>query len=144
MTEDCQKVYICDLGIAKTKRLTEISFTCQGKGPGTFPYMSPEMFTQSRRGPAADIYSLGCLFIELFGRRRIWPKMDGPAIMQKVLGSYKTPPQGPSAAHLRVVYAHLCSKMTNLVANLRPSSRDILSAVKQIEKDSINLRLEHT
>ena len=54
-----KKVYICDMRLAKVKQLTTV--TCIGQGPGTFPYMAPEMFKESRRGPAADIYSLGCL-----------------------------------------------------------------------------------
>ena len=29
------------MGIAKTKRMTEATLTCQTKGPGTYPYMAP-------------------------------------------------------------------------------------------------------
>ena len=64
-----EKIYVCDMGLAKVKQLTESTVTCVNKGPGTFPYMAPEMFKESRRGPAADIYSLGCLFIVLFSRK---------------------------------------------------------------------------
>ena len=56
-----EKIQVCDMGLAKVKRLTESTVTCINKGPGTFPYMAPEMFKERRRGPAADIYSLGCL-----------------------------------------------------------------------------------
>lgn len=124
------------MGIAKTKRLTEATVTCNSKGPGTYPYMAPEMFIQSRRGPAVDIYSLGCLYIELFGRRRVWSQLDGPAIMQKVLGSYKTPPQGPNTTHLCPTFAILCSQMCNLDANMRLSSSDVLAAVKEMDSES--------
>lgn len=78
------------MGIAKIKQLTDASVTCVSRGPGTFPYMAPEMFKESRRGSAVDVYSLGCLYIELFGKKRVWPGLDGPAIMIKVLGSYET------------------------------------------------------
>ena len=131
------------MGIAKIKQLTEATVTCHGKGPGTYPYMAPEMFTQSRRGPAVDIYSLGCLFIELFGRQRIWQKLDGPAIMQKVLGSYKTPPQAPDTDHLCLTFNSLCTQMCNLNANLRPSSRDVLNAVEEMAKESQTLQLQY-
>ena len=81
------------MGIAKIKQLNVATATCAGNGPGTIPYMAPEMFKKCRRGPAVDIYALGCLFIELFGRRRVWEGYDSSDIMMKVLGSYKTPPE---------------------------------------------------
>ena len=83
------------MGIVKVKKAAEATVTSVNKGPGTFPYMAPEMFKSSRRGPAVDIYSLGCLFIELFVRKRVWPDLDATAIMMKVVGSYDTPPVMP-------------------------------------------------
>ena len=85
------------------KQLSETTVTSVSKGPGTLPYMAPEMFKKSKRGPAVDVYSLGYLFIELFGRQRVWPGLDGPDIMLKVLGSYDTPPEGPETSHLPCV-----------------------------------------
>ena len=61
-------------------------------GPGTYPYMAPEMFKTGCYGPSIDIYSLGCLLIELFGKRRVWPGLDGPDIMVQIMGTYDTPP----------------------------------------------------
>jgi serine/threonine protein kinase len=81
VTTDLEQVYVCDMGIAKVKRVAEATVTAVTKGPGTFPYMAPEMFKKSHRGPAVDIYSLGCLFIELFGKQRVWPDLDQTAIM---------------------------------------------------------------
>lgn len=124
------------MGIAKTKQMTEATLTCHSKGPGTYPYMAPEMFTQSRRGPAVDIYSLGCLFIELFGRKRVWRQLDGPGIMRKVLGAYNCPPQGPSTAHLCPTFAILCSQMCALEAASRPNSSYVLATVENMASDS--------
>lgn len=120
------------MGIAKIKQLTEATVTCTSKGPGTYPYMAPEMFTKSHRGPAVDIYSLGCLYIELFGRKRVWHNLDVPDIMVKVLGAYNVPPQAPSTAHLVGTFSNLCSRMCTLDATLRPNSREVLVAIKQI------------
>ena len=103
-----EKIYVCDMELAKVKRLTESTVTCIHKGPGTFPYMAPEMFKESRRGPAADIYSLGCLFIELFSRKR---GLDGPRIMLKVLGSCNTPPQGLNTSHLPPMVQDICARV---------------------------------
>ena len=87
------------MGIAKAKQAAEATVTAVSKGPGTFPYMAPEMLKKSRRGPAVDVYSLECLLIELFGKQ-VWPDLDPTAIMMKVVGSYEDPPEPPSTAHL--------------------------------------------
>lgn len=129
---DCGEVYLCDMGIAKVKKLSEATVTSDTKGPGTYPYMAPEMFIKSRRGPAVDIYSLGCLYIELFGRERIWKGLDGAGIMQKVLGSFNIPPQAPSVDHLMPVYADLCTRMCSLDSTRRPKSSEVFTLLKQI------------
>lgn len=36
---------------------------------GTYPYMAPEIFGANRRGTGVDIYSYGCLIIEVLGRK---------------------------------------------------------------------------
>jgi len=60
----------------------------------TYPYMAPEMFGGGHRSTAVDIYSLGCLYIELFGEKWVWEGItDGIQIMQKVCGSYNNPPK---------------------------------------------------
>ena len=120
------------MGISKVKHLTEASVTCANKGPGTFPYMAPEMFMASRRGTPVDMYSLGCLYIELFGRRRVWDSLDGPSIMQKVLGSFQVPPESPSTCHLPPELGELCSKLCHLDPSRRLKSQEALQTVRQI------------
>ena len=90
MGKNFEEVYICDLGIAKIKEFSDLTMTCQEKGPETFPYMAPEMFKVSRRGAAVDIYSLGC--IELFGQKRVWQGLDGPSIMHAACSWIKASP----------------------------------------------------
>lgn len=122
------------MGIAKVKQAAEATVTSMNKGPGTFPYMAPEMFLCSRRGPAVDIYSLGCLFIELFGRRRVWPGLDATAIMMKVVGSFDTPPQMPDTSHLDQPFGNLCSMLCQIDATKRPNIKEVLSMVKGLHK----------
>ena len=85
------------MGVTKLKKFCEVTMTATTKGPGTYPYMAPEMFRKARRGPAVDIYSLGALFLELFGCRRVWPGLELAEIMLKVCGS---PPEMPDMTHL--------------------------------------------
>ena len=94
VTHDLSKTYICDLGVAKIKY--QATMTTVSNAIGTYPYMAPEMFGTGHRSTAADVYSLGCLYIELFGERRVWEGItDGVQILQKVCGSYNNPPTMP-------------------------------------------------
>ena len=49
--------------------------------------MAPEVFSTVHMGIAVDVYALCCLYIELFGQKRVWPRLDGVQIMQ-VCGSF--------------------------------------------------------
>ena len=64
-------------------------------------YMAPKMNSSGHRNTAVDIYSLGCLYIELFGVKRVWQGIsDGIQIMQKVCGSFNFAPEMPATGHL--------------------------------------------
>ena len=127
VSTDFQGVYVCDLGIAKLKMAAQTTMTCVSKGPGTYPFMAPEMFKKSHRGPAVDIYSLGCLFIELFGKRRVWQDRDAPDIMMCVLGSYNNPPQMPD---VHSPFKELCAQMCQLDPNNRPTSYAVVELLR--------------
>ena len=76
---------------------------------GTYSYMAPEMFEAAHRSTAVDIYSLGCLYIELFGEKRGWEGItDGLQIMQKVCGTFNNPPTMPRVDHLPKMYENIC------------------------------------
>ena len=110
MTLNLEGVFICDLGLAKLRDAAQATMTTSTQQMiGTYPYMAPEMFSISHRSAAVDIYSLGCLYIELFGKKRVWPAgMTGVQIMQKVCGSYGSPPVPPLTSHLDPNQKILC------------------------------------
>jgi serine/threonine protein kinase len=58
------KVYITDFGIARSYQSKEESFT---DSPISYTriYTAPEVAQQAIRGPPADIFSLGCVFMEI-------------------------------------------------------------------------------
>lgn len=58
------KVYITDFGIARSYQSREESFT---DSPISYTriYTAPEVVQQTTRGPPADIFSLGCVFVEI-------------------------------------------------------------------------------
>ena len=132
MSGDLTDILICDLGIAKLKNMAETTHTAVGNGPGTYPYMAPEMYKPSHRGSEVDIYSLGCLLIELFGGERVWKGLSSMEIMQKVCGSFAIPPQQPSVEHLKPQYHKLCSQCCHISTSERPRITSVLNEIKQM------------
>ena len=108
----------------------ETTLTSMSRGPGTYPYMAPEMYKETRRGPAVDVYSLGCLFIELFGRQRVWQDLDAPDIMLKVMFCFNVPPQMPETKHLKAPYREICAQMCQLNPQNRPTSGAVVELLK--------------
>ena len=128
MTPNLDRVYICDLGLAKLKDAAQQTMTTVTQHLiGTYPYMAPEMFSVSHRSSAVDIYSMGCLYIELFGKKRVWPPgMSSAQIMQKVCGSYGSPPVSPSTGHLTPSQQVLCNACCQLDYKMRPTTDRVL------------------
>ena len=96
--------------------------------------MAPEMYGTACRGTAADIYSFGCLLIELFGAKRVWGTLTAMQIMQKVCGTFTSAPQSPSTDHLRLFpeRKRICDLCTQLEANDRPNAAEVLKRLKQL------------
>lgn len=120
------------MGVTRLKKATEATVTAVGKGPGTYPYMAPEMYKTSRRGAAVDVYSLGCTLLELFGRRRVWPNLDASEIMMRVCGSFDTPPCMPDMSHLTIIQQEICSTCCNLKPESRPPINDLLEMINRL------------
>jgi serine/threonine protein kinase len=62
--DSAPKVFITDFGIARSYQSTEESFT-DSPISCTRIYKAPEVAQQTTRGPPADIFSLGCVFMEI-------------------------------------------------------------------------------
>lgn len=123
-------VYVCDLGVAKLQLHT--IKTSKGPGAGTVAYKAPEMFSEDKRTIKVDIYSFGCLLIELSSKTRVWEHLDSMQIMGKVCGTYKVPPTSPEVSHIPQVYQEICAQCTALEPSERPSAQDLLSKLEGI------------
>ena len=119
--------YICDLGVVKTKH--QATMTTVSNAIGTYPYMAPEMFGAAHRSTAADVYSLGYLYIELFGGKWVLKGItDGMQIMQKVCRSYNNPPEMPRVDHLGPIYVKICKGCCELDPKKRLPINDVANA----------------
>ena len=125
-------MFLCDLGIAKLYKAAEVTCTHTGKGPGTVPYMAPEMFQKAQRGRAVDIYSLGCLLIELFGRCRVWPGLTAMEIMGKVCGAFGQQPQMPCVTHLPSHLQEICKECCQYDSTKRPNISAVVEMLSEI------------
>jgi serine/threonine protein kinase len=68
--EDKYRVYIADFGIAKSYS-TPDAIETDGRTSFTRTYAAPEVVLQDKRGLPADIFSLGCVFLEIINA--LWP-----------------------------------------------------------------------
>ena len=75
------------------------------------------MFHDCRRTAAVDMYSLGCVLIELFEERTIWPDLDSYQIQQKVCGSFQQQPAPPSIDRVPDECKDICTSCTRIEAS---------------------------
>merc|ERR1711879_1100658 len=79
---------LSDFGCSK-RELDTLSRTMKG----SIPWMAPEVIKNMGYGRMADIWSFGCVVIEMATGGRPWGKLDNPmAAMYKIGMSQETPP----------------------------------------------------
>ena len=123
--------FICDLGVAKLQALGTVK-TSTVYGAGTVPYQAPEMFLNSKRRTAVDIYAFGCVMVELFTGRRVWEGLTNIQITAKILGSFSVPPQSPSCDDVPDQVKEICSQCVNLEPTVRPSAMSLLKLFRSL------------
>lgn len=141
-------VFVCDLGVAKLQNKLAINKTSKVLSAGTVAYQAPEMFRASRRSTPVDIYSFGCIIIELFtgksylslhlaaflhwvfSGKRVWGELDAFQIIGKIVGTREDEPQSPSCKKVAKEHRQICAHSTALDASNRPSALEILEYFK--------------
>ncbi len=85
--------FLTDFGLAKGAAATVL--TKPGRVVGTLEYLAPEVIRGSPAGPAADIYSLGCVAFECIAGR---PPLIGPGFVETTLAILENEPSDPCAS----------------------------------------------
>ncbi|KAJ2070597.1 ATP binding [Coemansia sp. S155-1] len=67
------------------------SIKAAGKILGTVPFMAPEVARSSQYTAAADIWSLGCVVVQMWSGRGPWDELQEPQVFFK-LGRGEAPP----------------------------------------------------
>lgn len=87
-------VYLADFGVAKvlTRGTIATSKTnSSAKSIGTPGFQPPEQLEAGVITEIADVYALGCVFIELFSSKKIWEGLSALQIMVKVVVERQLP-----------------------------------------------------
>lgn len=115
---DC-KVKLSDFGCSKRTQET-LCHTMKG----SVPWMAPEVLQNAGYGLAADIWSLGCVVIEMATGTRPWAAIDNPmAAMVRIAMTEETPPVPPGLAEVTKDFLGCCLRRK---AQLRLSATALL------------------
>lgn len=119
------------VGLHCTVKLSD--FGCSKRSAGTMvhtlrgsiPWMAPEIMRQSSYGRKADIWSLGCVLIEMSTATAPWGPFDNHlAAMVRIAMSEETP---PVPGHLSVPCRDFIAHCTRRTPEERPSAAQLLA-----------------
>jgi len=115
---DC-KVKLSDFGCSK-----RTSDTLASTLRGSIPWMAPEVVNQSGAGRRSDIWSLGCVAIEMATAKHPWGSFDNIMVAMMRIGMSDSTPPVPDT--LTVVCRDFIGKCTQRDKNLRPHASELL------------------
>ena len=108
--------YLTDFGVARSAAATVL--TKPGHVVGTLEYLAPEVIRGSTAGPAADIYSLGCVVYECLTGT---PPHTGRTFVEATLAILEAEPADPCACRPELP-RELCGVVLQALAK-RPADR---------------------
>jgi len=114
--------------------------------PGTNAYSSPEALVSGDYDVSADVFSIGCVLLEMLTLEMPPELSHGsmesmvPLLAREKLPSHRPPPGSSSSARTIMDLHEICHSMLNQKAALRPSAKQV--ALRPFLKDSLNILLE--
>ena len=126
MLGDLGEVYVLDWGVALLGDDLDAP-PPDGTALGTPGYIAPEQIEEpARTGPAADVYSLGCILFEIVAGVRLHP--SGLAgLASAISGRARTAP----GHDLPRVLDALCTRATAFDPRTRPTARELARGVER-------------
>ncbi len=103
---------------------------------GSIFWMAPEVVSLSKKGYSAkiDIWSLGCVVLEMFAGRRPWSDDEAVQAMFKIGAERKAPPI-PSDVKLSKQAAHFLKNCFEVDPAKRPTAQRLLDHVFSVPDD---------
>ena len=112
------RVWLTDFGIARLIGDTA-QHTRTGTTIGSPAYLAPEQVRGREVTPAADIYSLGLVLLEMITGRRVYPQTSTEAALARLT----TPPEVPD--DLPSGWAAILHRMTAMEPEERPTAAEV-------------------
>ena len=99
--------YIADFEVAKVLAQGTLSTSrTNSSSVGTPGFQPKEQLRAGKITESADVYAFGCVFIELFGHKKIWEGLSAIQIMFKVAMEEAI----PDCSHLPPSVVPICNK----------------------------------
>lgn len=112
-------VKLADFGCSKRSNGTMVQTL-----RGSVPWMAPEVMREAEYGRKADIWSIGCVVIEMITAAAPWGRFDNfLAAMVRIAMSDQTPPVPPNVSSLCHNVIDICTRRT---PEERPSASQLL------------------
>ena len=104
---------------------------------GSIFWMAPEVVSLSKKGYSAkiDIWSLGCVVLEMFAGRRPWSDDEAVQAMFKIGAERKAPPI-PADVKLSKQAAHFLKNCFEVDPAKRPTAQRLLDHVFSVPDES--------
>lgn len=122
-----RQIKIADFGSA-TRLSSELTLAgeFQGQLLGTIAFMAPEVLRGENYGRACDIWSVGCVLIEMATNAHPWQGVNAPNSLALIfrISCARSPPPVPK--HLSLAAQHLALRCLQLRSQDRPRADDLL------------------
>jgi serine/threonine protein kinase len=113
------RVKLSDFGCSKRSKDT-LAMSMRG----SIPWMSPEVISQTGCGRRSDVWSLGCVVIEMATAKHPWGSFDNPLVAMRKIGmSTETPPLPKTVSDVCRAFMGVCTQRDK---NLRPLAGALL------------------
>ena len=124
-------MYLCDMGL--TKLIEDGASVTIHSTEGTYSYMAPECFDRlARKSCKVDVYSFGCVLIELFTEKKVWGDFGMINIFQEVAVKQSAPKFSVECPQLQTLIESCLSRE----AQKRPTFGHIIEELPNMTKSS--------
>lgn len=134
ITDDCRAV-IADFGISFVMGITTFATSTSSHKGGTIRWEAPEVLSGSPNNFPADVYSLACVYFEVFDGTIPWSNLRDGAVIKAVIVEKKHPPRPrklPPQTGVRNLWWHLMVKCWAYEPSDRPTTHDLTESLRAL------------
>ncbi|KAK0219351.1 kinase-like domain-containing protein [Armillaria nabsnona] len=133
ITDDCRAV-IADFGISFVMGVTTFATSTSSHKGGTIRWEAPEVLSGSPNSFPADVYSLGCVYFEVFDGTIPWSNLRDGAVIKTVIVEKKHPPRPRELPQTGIcdLWWQLMVKCWAHEPSDRPTVHDLMESLRAI------------